>query len=53
MGLLCRCASPIEMADIPFTNLEDHSLRCLDLYGHRPETDASIVVGILVGRYLL
>lgn len=27
------------------------SLRCLDLYGNRPERDAPIIIGVLAGSY--
>lgn len=29
---------------------DSHTLRCLDYYGNRPERDAGIVIGILVGK---
>lgn len=39
------------MQNIELTNLESHKMRCEDFYGHRPERDGAVLVGILVGKY--
>ncbi|RZC39590.1 leucine-rich repeat neuronal protein 1, partial [Asbolus verrucosus] len=46
-----RCAAPIEMAELTFYDIyqKQSSMRCLDLYGHRPERDGALLVGILAG----
>lgn len=43
------CAAPPEHEGENLTSLFDRSLRCLDLYNARPEKDAMILVGILIG----
>ncbi|XP_074041949.1 CD180 antigen isoform X2 [Leptinotarsa decemlineata] len=45
------CAAPIEMKSFSFYNLYEKKshLRCLDLYGARPERDGPMLVGILAG----
>lgn len=39
------------MKTIELTNLANHKMRCEDLYGHRPERDGAVLVGILVGKH--
>lgn len=43
------CAAPPEHKGENLTSLFNRSLRCLDLYNARPEKDAMILVGILIG----
>ncbi|XP_016914126.1 leucine-rich repeat neuronal protein 3 [Apis cerana] len=43
------CAAPPEHEGENLTSLFNRSLRCLDLYNARPEKDAMILVGILIG----
>ncbi|KAH0945251.1 hypothetical protein HN011_008533 [Eciton burchellii] len=47
-----RCSAPPEHADKRLTSLADRHLRCLDIYNARPEKDAAILVGILIGLLL-
>lgn len=46
-----QCAAPIEMAKFSFYELYEKksTMRCLDVYGARPENDAMMLVGILAG----
>lgn len=46
------CAAPIEMEGQSFYNLSKakREMRCLDLFGNRPERDGTILVGILAGK---
>lgn len=46
------CAAPPEHEGKNLTSLSNRSLRCLDLYNARPEKDAMILVGILIGILL-
>lgn len=43
------CSAPPEHAGRNLTSLENWHLRCLDLYDARPEKDAAILVGVLIG----
>ncbi|XP_076643134.1 podocan-like protein 1 [Halictus rubicundus] len=43
------CSSPPEHAGKNLTSLANRKLRCLDIYGARPEKDATILVGVLIG----
>ncbi|KAG7214149.1 hypothetical protein KM043_001500 [Ampulex compressa] len=47
-----KCAAPAEHADKNLTSLSHRRLRCLDLYEARPEKDAAILIGVLVGLLL-
>lgn len=46
-----RCEAPLEMKGKTFFEeyAENKTMRCLDYYGNRPERDATILVGVLVG----
>ncbi|XP_063923630.1 leucine-rich repeat neuronal protein 1-like [Zophobas morio] len=46
-----RCGAPIEMVALTFYDVykKETTMRCLDLYGHRPERDGALLVGILAG----
>ncbi|XP_034946576.1 tsukushin-like [Chelonus insularis] len=46
------CSAPPEHAGKNLTSLSHRKLRCLDLYGARPERDAAILVGVLIGLLL-
>lgn len=49
-----RCHEPIELRGQTFQSLaesESH-LRCLDIYGHQPEKDGAILIGVLIGVLL-
>jgi len=46
------CSAPPEHASKRLTSLADRHLRCLDTYNARPEKDAAILVGILIGLLL-
>lgn len=48
-----KCAAPPEHVGKNLTSLEKWNLRCLDLYGARPERDAAVLVGILIGLILM
>jgi len=43
------CSAPPEHAGKTLASLVDRHLRCLDLYNARPEKDAAILVGVLIG----
>jgi len=43
------CSGPPEHEGKMLTSLTDRHLRCLDLWGARPEKDAAILVGVLIG----
>lgn len=45
------CDEPIEMVGKELSTLKEHGtkMRCLDAYGHRPEGDGTILVGVLIG----
>lgn len=43
------CSAPPEHAGRNLTSLVGRHLRCLDLYDARPEKDAAILVGVLIG----
>ncbi|XP_018320781.1 leucine-rich repeat neuronal protein 3-like [Agrilus planipennis] len=49
-----KCAAPVEMQRYTLYELFEKKtdMRCLDLYGHRPERDAAILVGTLIGVLL-
>lgn len=47
-----KCSSPPEHAGKNLTSLAKRKLRCKDLYGARPERDAAILVGIMIGLLL-
>ncbi|KAF7286630.1 hypothetical protein GWI33_004663 [Rhynchophorus ferrugineus] len=46
-----RCGAPVEMQGDLFVDLHarQYKMRCLDIYGARPETDAMLLVGVLLG----
>lgn len=46
------CSTPPEHAGKNMTLLEHRQLRCVDRYGARPERDAAILVGLLIGLLL-
>ena len=46
------CASPPEHAGKNLTSLSHWKLRCLDVYGAKPEKDATILIGVLIGLLL-
>ncbi|XP_043262663.1 leucine-rich repeat neuronal protein 3-like [Colletes gigas] len=46
------CASPPEHAGTNLSSLSHRTLRCPDLYGARPERDAMILVGVMIGLML-
>lgn len=50
-----RCDHPSAMAGKSFSELSAKSeqMRCEDYYGHRPERDGPILVGIFIGNSLL
>lgn len=50
--LMIRCDHPIEMRGRSFTDmsLKHVGMRCEDYYGHRPERDGPILVGIFIGE---
>ncbi|XP_011877507.1 PREDICTED: leucine-rich repeat neuronal protein 2-like [Vollenhovia emeryi] len=43
------CSAPPEHEGKKLVSLADRHLRCLDLWGARPEKDAAILVGVLIG----
>lgn len=43
------CSAPPEHTGKSLASLADRHLRCLDLYDARPEKDAAILVGMLIG----
>ncbi|XP_076277554.1 podocan-like protein 1 [Lasioglossum baleicum] len=43
------CSAPPEHAGKTLTSLANRKLRCLDIYGARPEKDATILIGVLIG----
>ncbi|KAK2580065.1 hypothetical protein KPH14_012349 [Odynerus spinipes] len=47
-----KCIHPPEYAGVNLTSLANRQLRCLDLYGARPEKDGAILIGILIGLLL-
>lgn len=53
--LLNRCASPDPMKGKSFLELSSKSeqMRCADFYGHRPDRDGPILVGIFIGTHPL
>ncbi|XP_043463231.1 leucine-rich repeat neuronal protein 1-like [Leptopilina heterotoma] len=48
-----KCVLPAEHYGKRLNSLEHRKLRCLDLYSARPEKDAAILVGILIGLLLV
>lgn len=46
------CFAPPEHAGKKLASLADRHLRCLDMYNARPEKDAAILVGVLIGLLL-
>ncbi|CAH1380376.1 unnamed protein product [Tenebrio molitor] len=46
-----KCAAPIEMVPMTFYDIykKETTMRCLDAYGHRPERDGVLLVGMLAG----
>ncbi|XP_031827427.1 podocan-like protein 1 [Nomia melanderi] len=46
------CSAPPEHAGRNLTSLAHRKLRCLDIYGARPEKDATILIGVLIGLLL-
>lgn len=46
-----KCGAPVEMEGKTFYEeyIGNKTMRCLDMYGNRPERDATILIGILVG----
>lgn len=47
-----RCATPLEMKSRQFAELSSKGvqMRCADYYGHRPERDGPILVGVFIGK---
>lgn len=52
--LFYRCHEPVEMKGQTLLDLEqrNYHMRCLDKYGHQPEKDALLLVGVLIGLLL-
>lgn len=50
---LNRCAGPDPMKGKSFLELssKNEQMRCEDYYGHRPDRDGPILVGIFIGTY--
>ncbi|XP_033222554.1 uncharacterized protein LOC117176423 [Belonocnema kinseyi] len=48
-----KCAAPPEHIGKNLSSLAHRKLRCLDLYEARPERDAAVLVGILIGLLLM
>lgn len=50
--IVCSCHEPIEMRGKSLIHLEDihRHMRCVDKYGDRPERDAAILIGTLIGN---
>lgn len=46
------CSAPPEHLGKNLTSLSNRHLRCLDLYNSRPERDATVLVGVLIGVLL-
>ncbi|KZC10349.1 PREDICTED: leucine-rich repeat neuronal protein 3-like [Dufourea novaeangliae] len=46
------CSAPTEHAGKNLSSLAHRKLRCLDVYGAKPEKDATILVGVLIGLIL-
>ncbi|KAL3270508.1 hypothetical protein HHI36_021048 [Cryptolaemus montrouzieri] len=46
-----KCGAPVEMVSFTFHELfaKNYRMRCLDLYGARPEEDAVLMIGMLTG----
>lgn len=44
-----NCSTPPEHLGKSLASLANKKLRCLDIYGARPERDATILVGVLIG----
>lgn len=53
--LLNRCAGPDPMKGKSFLELssKNEQMRCGDYYGHRPDRDGPILVGIFIGNHPL
>ncbi|KAJ2943319.1 hypothetical protein O0L34_g12124 [Tuta absoluta] len=51
---LMVCQEPIEMREKTMKHLHDihRKMRCVDMYGHRPERDGAILMGTLIGVLL-
>lgn len=51
---LMVCQEPIEMRGYTMKHLHDihRTMRCVDKYGHRPERDGAILLGLLIGVLL-
>ena len=47
-----RCSAPPELQNRTLASLAGQQLRCLDAYGARPERDAAVLVGMLLGVLL-
>ncbi|XP_041971218.1 leucine-rich repeat neuronal protein 3-like [Aricia agestis] len=52
MNMICQ--EPVEMRGYTMRHLHDihRPMRCVDKYGHRPEKDGSILLGVLIGVLL-
>lgn len=50
-----RCDAPVEMKGKQLVELSTKGvhMRCDDTYGHRPERDGPILVGVFIGRQRL
>ncbi|CAB3363220.1 Hypothetical predicted protein [Cloeon dipterum] len=48
------CHEPIELRGTTFHDLAENEshMRCLDFYGHQPERDGAILIGVLIGVLL-
>lgn len=44
-----NCSAPPEHLGKSLVSLSNRRLRCLDVYGARPERDATILIGVLIG----
>ncbi|XP_057654464.1 chondroadherin-like [Diorhabda carinulata] len=51
MAKQVTCAAPVEMKSLTFYDIymKKSHMRCLDIYGHRPERDGILLVGLLTG----
>ena len=50
--LVFRCGAPIEMEGQTLYDIHKKKsiMRCLDIYGNRPERDGAILVGLFIGK---
>lgn len=46
------CAGPPEHFGKNMSSLANRKLRCIDIYGNRPERDTAILIGLVIGLLL-